>query len=200
MKCRNFSISSEAVVRSCSVKKVFLKMLQNSQENTCARVSFLIKLQASGVFLWILQHLKNTFFYRTPLVAASVFYIFVQMAESVYLLETLTQDTDTCFQPFTRRSLTILVQSHTVFWNFGLIFYTCKTCHNCKSKKAIIHQPEIQNYQAKTTLRQKFKVDIPLKIIYSYLILPFLSDLELLLAESWVSIVFLKLEIFAYYW
>ena len=30
----------------CSVKKVFLKMLQNSQENTCARVYFLIMMQA----------------------------------------------------------------------------------------------------------------------------------------------------------
>ena len=28
-------------------KKVFLEILQNSQENTCARVSFLIKLQAA---------------------------------------------------------------------------------------------------------------------------------------------------------
>ena len=27
-------------------KKVFLKVSQNSQENTCARISFLIKLQA----------------------------------------------------------------------------------------------------------------------------------------------------------
>ena len=32
----------------CSVKKVFLEISQNSQENACARVSFLIKLQASG--------------------------------------------------------------------------------------------------------------------------------------------------------
>ena len=30
----------------CSVKKAFLKILQNSQENTSARVSFLINLQA----------------------------------------------------------------------------------------------------------------------------------------------------------
>ena len=29
--------------RRCSVKRMFLKILQNSQENTCARVSFLIK-------------------------------------------------------------------------------------------------------------------------------------------------------------
>ena len=32
----------------CSVKKMFLEILQNSLENTCARFSFLIKLQASG--------------------------------------------------------------------------------------------------------------------------------------------------------
>ena len=30
----------------CSVKKMLLKISQNSQENTCARISFLIKLQA----------------------------------------------------------------------------------------------------------------------------------------------------------
>ena len=33
------SLLIEAVVRRCSVKKVFLEILQNSQENTCARVS-----------------------------------------------------------------------------------------------------------------------------------------------------------------
>ena len=49
-----------------SEKKIFLEISQNSQENTCARDSFLIKLQAwdlqlcqkivsgTGVFLWIL--------------------------------------------------------------------------------------------------------------------------------------------------
>ena len=30
------------------MKKVFLEISQNSEENTCVRVSFLIKLQASG--------------------------------------------------------------------------------------------------------------------------------------------------------
>ena len=35
----------EVVVQRRSAKKVFLKILQNSEENTCARVSFLIKLQ-----------------------------------------------------------------------------------------------------------------------------------------------------------
>ena len=36
----------EAVVQGCSIKNMFLEISQNSQENTCARVSILIKLQA----------------------------------------------------------------------------------------------------------------------------------------------------------
>ena len=36
----------QAVTQRCSWKKVFLEILQNSQENTCASVSFLVKLQA----------------------------------------------------------------------------------------------------------------------------------------------------------
>ena len=38
--------------RGCSVKNVFLEILQNSHENTCARVSFLSK----SVFLWIFKN------------------------------------------------------------------------------------------------------------------------------------------------
>ena len=37
----------EAVVQGSSVKKVFLEISQNSQENTCARVSFLKKLRSA---------------------------------------------------------------------------------------------------------------------------------------------------------
>ena len=33
----------------CSLRKVFLEISQNSQGNICARDSFLIKLQASGI-------------------------------------------------------------------------------------------------------------------------------------------------------
>ena len=35
--------ASEAVVNSCSLKKAFLEISRNSQENVCARVSFLKK-------------------------------------------------------------------------------------------------------------------------------------------------------------
>ena len=38
----------EAVARMCSVKEVLLEILQNSQENICTRVSFLIKFQAEA--------------------------------------------------------------------------------------------------------------------------------------------------------
>ena len=37
---------SEAVIRRFSVRKVLLKISQNSQKNTCSRVSFLIQLKA----------------------------------------------------------------------------------------------------------------------------------------------------------
>ena len=50
--CQTFKIElfvktvhgSEAFTRKCSVKKVLLEILQNLQESTCARVSFLTKL------------------------------------------------------------------------------------------------------------------------------------------------------------
>ena len=80
---RSINDSSEAVARKCSVKKVFLEVSQNSQENTCARVSFLINLQTSAcnfikketlaqVFSCEFCEISNkTFSYRTPPVAAS---------------------------------------------------------------------------------------------------------------------------------
>ena len=46
MKIMNEDSFSEAVAQRCSVKKLSLKISQNSQKNACARVSFIIKLQA----------------------------------------------------------------------------------------------------------------------------------------------------------
>ena len=42
--------SPEVFYEKCSMKKLFLEISQNSQENTCVRVSFLIKLQALGQY------------------------------------------------------------------------------------------------------------------------------------------------------
>ena len=56
----------------CSVQKVFLEILQNSQENTFGGVSFLIKLVPTQVLSYEFCEIsKNAFSYRTPLVAAS---------------------------------------------------------------------------------------------------------------------------------
>ena len=44
---------SEAVVQRGSLKKVFLEIPYNSQENNCVRVSFLIKLKALGLQLYL---------------------------------------------------------------------------------------------------------------------------------------------------
>ena len=55
---KNISISNqqkglrtEAVTWRYSVKKVFLEISQNSHENNCSRVSFLIQLQAPATLL-----------------------------------------------------------------------------------------------------------------------------------------------------
>ena len=45
----NGRLFSEAVAQRCSVKKVFLEISQNSQENTYARVSFLITLRGNFI-------------------------------------------------------------------------------------------------------------------------------------------------------
>ena len=73
--------NSETVTQRCSAKKVFLEISQNSQENICARVSLLVKLQrATFIKREILAQVfsceffeisKNTSSYRPPLVAAS---------------------------------------------------------------------------------------------------------------------------------
>ena len=54
-----FDVRSEAVVRRYSVKNVFLEILQNSEQNTCARVSFLIKLPAP----FIIEHIWRLLLY-----------------------------------------------------------------------------------------------------------------------------------------
>ena len=55
-------IHAEALLhmQRCSVKKMFLRISQNSLQNTCARVSFLIKLRV--FFCEYSEIFKNTYF------------------------------------------------------------------------------------------------------------------------------------------
>ena len=74
-------MATETVDQSCSVKKVFSNIWQNSQENTCARVSFLINFLMQPPTLiknetWhtpvnFTKFLRKTF-YITTSVAASM--------------------------------------------------------------------------------------------------------------------------------
>ena len=57
---------SEAVVQRCSVKKVFLEISLDSQENSCARVLFLETL-AQVFSCEFCEISKNNLSYRTPL-------------------------------------------------------------------------------------------------------------------------------------
>ena len=74
---------SEAVAQTCSVKKLFSEISQKSQENTCARVSFLTKLQASIIkqtlaqvfFCEFCKSSRNTSSHRTRPADASEIYL-----------------------------------------------------------------------------------------------------------------------------
>ena len=81
----------------CSVEKVFLEISPNSQENTCARDSFLIKLQAqglqlylkrisgTGLFLWILRNFQEHVFYRSP--PDNCFWTWTSSVSGVYIFK-----------------------------------------------------------------------------------------------------------------
>ena len=60
----------KAIVWRSFVKKLFSKILQNSQENTCA-FNFIKKIgSGTGASREFCKVFKNTYFYSTPLVAA----------------------------------------------------------------------------------------------------------------------------------
>ena len=81
------SITTTSSHRRCSVKKVFLEISQNSQENSCAKVSFLTLAQVfSFEFCEIFE---NTFFYRTPMVAASILHPYSLLENYCSLLNRL---------------------------------------------------------------------------------------------------------------
>ena len=58
--------NAEAVARKCSRKKIFLKILENSQKNICARILFSINFQPGGLQLYLKNSgtgvFKNAYF------------------------------------------------------------------------------------------------------------------------------------------
>ena len=108
------------------VKKLLLETSQNSQENTCARVSFLIKLQAMSCNIIKKEALalvlccefyqisKNTFSYRAHPVATS---------DSCFKKIFISQKT--CFLYYIFRKYA------THRWNKQFNFTTCFYFHFC---------------------------------------------------------------------
>ena len=73
-KCRHERVYTEATVRRCSSKQVFLTISQNLQNSNCTRDSFLIKRLWHRCFpLNFAKFLKTPFYIRTLPVAASVY-------------------------------------------------------------------------------------------------------------------------------
>ena len=108
------------VARRCSVKKVFFEISQNSQENTCARVSFLIKLTLAQVFSCEFCEIsKNTYSYRTPQVAASVHVIPAQIIVPCFN-ESVLQMTKNAFH-FILDALFVLKIFKCLSWLFAQI-------------------------------------------------------------------------------
>ena len=68
----NLLILSEAVVQRCFVENVFVEISQNSQENTCARVSLLKETLAQVFSCEFCEISTNTFFTEHLWATASV--------------------------------------------------------------------------------------------------------------------------------
>ena len=75
-----YLLTLEAVAHRCSVKKVLLEISLNLQENTCARASFLIILQAPATLLkkkfWRMCFPVNfAKFLRTPILTEHLWWL-----------------------------------------------------------------------------------------------------------------------------
>ena len=66
---------TETVSWRCSVKNAFLKILQNPQKNTFARIFFLIKLQALGLQLYPTETLAQVFSRKFSEIFKKTFFI-----------------------------------------------------------------------------------------------------------------------------
>ena len=72
--CKHSEIFTQSDVQKCSVKKVFLEVSQNSQEDTWG-CNFIKKETLAQVFSCEFCKIsKNTFLYRTPPVTASSYF------------------------------------------------------------------------------------------------------------------------------
>ena len=86
----------EAATQRCPIKKVFLEILENSQENTCVRVSFLIKLQTVPATLLKRRLWHRCFavnfakFLRTPFVTEHLWWLLLLIPFNLLLVDSVS--------------------------------------------------------------------------------------------------------------
>ena len=77
---------SKAVAQTCSIKKVFLEISQNSQENTCARVSYRTPpVAASDFWMGICGTLFNSFNFAYMTFVGKVIFISIKFYSKIFL-------------------------------------------------------------------------------------------------------------------
>ena len=74
---------TEAAIGGVLLKMVFLEILQNWQENTCARVSFLIKLQALALNFIKKETLAQVFSCQFSQISKNIFSISEQTSQLI---------------------------------------------------------------------------------------------------------------------
>ena len=120
--------ATETDYQSCSVKKVFLKISQNSPENACAKASFLVKLQAktcnflkketlvqllSGEYWEISQ--EHLFYGTPPMAASGVLTRLIFWVSHSMVLMVFSNSVNLC--NWSLNPLYLLTNSYTIYTN-----------------------------------------------------------------------------------
>ena len=98
---------SEVVTQKCSVKKVFLEILQNSQENTCARVFLQLVFPNNAMVRHTHTHTRTHT--NTDIYLSIYLSIYLYRFISIYIFDTI----DLCF-PYLER-----FESHYQFFRLN---------------------------------------------------------------------------------
>ena len=85
--CLGHGVQLEAAIQRCSVEEVFLEILQNSQENTCASVSFLIKLGKKKRLWYRYFHVSFAKFLRAAFLIEHVWWLLLFSIASSCLIK-----------------------------------------------------------------------------------------------------------------
>ena len=101
-------------------KKVYLKISQSSQENTCARVCYILQVFSCE----FCEIFKNTFFCRTPLVAASILILHYLHNNNTMLIPKF-QNIAIVYYTYTWKTLITNLFYDNVFYT--LLLFHCST-------------------------------------------------------------------------